>query len=265
MAEEKNKKNKTPQKAPLSWAEMLVERVLARIRERDRQINESADRFEQRLREKNRQISESADRLEQQMRDKNRQINESADRLGQKIKENAGWKNRHMDEDGEWDDREMQGTAGQTGRKMKGTGRQIDRYSEDSMGYIDLPDLMQEFNELGFVFERSYKNATVKDKKHNIYYEIDITLESNDKIMIIMARNKPTTGDISGHIKRMRDVRRYGDLHGEKRKFIGAIYGIDFSDNVKLFAMKNGFYIIEMPGETFNITSPKGAYSPVEW
>jgi hypothetical protein len=32
-----------------------------------------------------------------------------------------------------------------------------------------------------------------------------------------------------------------------------------------LFAMKNGFYVIEPSGETFTITVPEGIYSPREW
>jgi hypothetical protein len=37
------------------------------------------------------------------------------------------------------------------------------------------------------------------------------------------------------------------------------------SDNEKAFAFKNGFYVIEPSGETFNITAPEGIYSPREW
>jgi hypothetical protein len=63
----------------------------------------------------------------------------------------------------------------------------------------------------------------------------------------------------------MEKVRRHGDLHGDKRIYFGAVAGMVFSDNVKTFAMKNGFYVIEPSGETFIITAPEGVYSPREW
>jgi hypothetical protein len=63
----------------------------------------------------------------------------------------------------------------------------------------------------------------------------------------------------------MQKVRRHADLHGDKRIFLGAIAGLVFNENVKTFAMKNGFYVIEPSGETFIITAPEGDYSPREW
>jgi len=244
MAEITSKKKKTSQKTAMSWEELLVEKVLTMILEKERQINESAERFEQQMREKSRQINESAERFEQQM------------------KENAKLNDREMGELTDWTAVEMKGGAEQFDRKMKKNGK-FGRFSKDSIGYIDLPNLMQRFHELGFTFERSFKDATIKDKKNNIFVEIDITLEGNDKIMIIETAIKPTAKDINGHIERMRKVRRYGDLHGEKRKYLGAISGKDFNAGEKLLAMKNGFYVIEHSGETFTITAPKG--SPGEW
>jgi len=37
------------------------------------------------------------------------------------------------------------------------------------------------------------------------------------------------------------------------------------SNSEKIFALKNGFYVIEPSGETFDITAPEGIYSPREW
>jgi len=184
-------------------------------------------------------------------------MKESAERLEQQIKGTA-----------ERTDRQTRGSAEWTDRQMKETDRWIDRLNTffgNSIRYIDLPNLMQKFQEMGFVFERAYKDATINDKKNNIYIEIDITLESGDKVMIVEARTEPTTEDITEHIERMSEVRRYGDLHGEKRKYLSAIAGMVFKDNEKLFAMKNGLYVIEQSGETFIITAPEGDYSPREW
>ena len=61
----------------------------------------------------------------------------------------------------------------------------------------------------------------------------------------------------------MEKVRLHGNLHGDKRAFLGAIAGTIVQDNVKEFALKSGFYVIEPSGETFIITAPEG--DPREW
>ena len=46
---------------------------------------------------------------------------------------------------------------------------------------------------------------------------------------------------------------------------MGAVAGVIIPENVKEFAFKNGFFVIEPSGETFNIFAPKAPYSPREW
>jgi len=44
---------------------------------------------------------------------------------------------------------------------------------------------------------------------------------------------------------------------------LGAVAGAVMTDNVKEYALKQGFFAIEPSGETFNIISPNG--KPKEW
>jgi hypothetical protein len=146
----------------------------------------------------------------------------------------------------------------------KQLGRWGNRLGE-MVEYMVMPNLITKFRDLGFVFEKAYPHAVINDKIHNISTEIDITLENGDKVMITEVKSKPTTEDITDHVERMEKVRAHADLHGDKRKFLGAIAGMIFNDNEKKFAMKNGFYVVEPSGETFIITAPEGIYSPREW
>lgn len=253
MAAVKGKKKKisqkTPPKAVPTWEELLVEKALAMITETDRQIDESAQRYEQRMKEKGRQVNESAQRYEHQIKET--------------VQQNK-WK---MTEITGQTDRDIKGSPEKSGLKMKKAGGRPyspDSFSENS-GDIDLPNLMRKFRELGFVFDKSYKEAVINDKKNNISIEIDITLESANKVMIVKTKNRPSDKDITGHIERIRKVRQYGDLHGEKRKYLGAICGTGFNNEEKLFTIKNGLYIIEPSGKTFTITAPEGIYFPGEW
>jgi hypothetical protein len=45
----------------------------------------------------------------------------------------------------------------------------------------------------------------------------------------------------------------------------GAIAGAVFNEDVKSYALKNGFYVIEQTGDTMSITPPEGVYTPKIW
>jgi len=172
-------------------------------------------------------------------------------------------------------DRQMKEAAErqkETERQMKERADRLDKQLSKLGGrfgemieYMVVPNLIDKFHELGFVFEKAHQQSVIKDKKNNIYTEVDITLENGDKVMLVEVKSKPTTEDVTDHIERMGKVRTHANLHNDKRKYLGAIAGIVFNNNEKLFAMKNGFYVIEPSGETFTITAPEGDYCPREW
>jgi hypothetical protein len=138
------------------------------------------------------------------------------------------------------------------------------------------PNLIPKFREMGFDFDKVSPQAVIEDRVNNVFMEIDVTLENGDKVMIVEVKSKPTTEDIADHVERMAKVKAHAELHGDRRKFLGAVAGMVFNDNEKAFAMKNGFFVIEpsrgepspigsveVTGETFNITPPDG--QPKEW
>jgi len=125
------------------------------------------------------------------------------------------------------------------------------------------PNLREKFRELGYDFPKANPNSDVSDRKNNIHLEIDVMLENGDKAMLVEVKTKPTTEDVQDHIKRLEKMRVYADLHGEKRTFLGAVAGVVMSDNVKEYILKQGFFVIEPSGETFNIIPPNN--KPKEW
>jgi hypothetical protein len=153
-------------------------------------------------------------------------------------------------------------------QQMKATDDKIsklgDRFGE-MIEYMVKPNLLDKFRELGFVFTKIYPEASIKDEKNNILAEIDFTLEDGDQVMIVEVKSKPSIKDVKDHITRMEKVRLHADLHGDKRKYLGSVAGMVINENVREFALKNGFYVIEPSGDTFNIIEPKGKYHPREW
>ena len=155
-----------------------------------------------------------------------------------------------------------------TALQMEETDRRLAKFGDRQGEIIErmvMPNLIAKFHELGFVFTKMSPYTVIKDEQNQIATEIDITLENGDKVMIVEVKTKPTTQDIKEHIKRMEKVRRHAALRADERKYLGAVAGMVFNDNEKTYAHKNGFYVIEPSGDTFNIIEPSGGYRPREW
>jgi hypothetical protein len=120
------------------------------------------------------------------------------------------------------------------------------------------PHLCEKFRELGLDFPKANPNSRINDRVNNISFETDIMLENGDKAMLIEVKTKLTIERINSHISRLEKMRRYANLHGDKRTFLGAVAGIVVTDEVRKYALDQGFYFIEPSGETFNITPPNG-------
>ncbi|GHV95457.1 hypothetical protein AGMMS50293_17770 [Spirochaetia bacterium] len=58
--------------------------------------------------------------------------------------------------------------------------------------------------------------------------------------MIVEVKVTLRTEDVDDHIKRMEKIRRYMDLHGDKREFFGAIAATIVRKNERSYAFKQG-------------------------
>ena len=135
-------------------------------------------------------------------------------------------------------------------------------FGDFTVGMI-VPKIREKFIELGLVFLKSSPNVEVNDTQNKIAFEIDILLENGDKAMLIEVKTKLTKERINKHIQRLGKMRKYADMHGDKRAFLGAVAGFAIREEVRNAALSQGFYLIEPDGENFNITSPQG--KPKEW
>jgi len=125
------------------------------------------------------------------------------------------------------------------------------------------PKICEKFEEIGLIFPKANRNSRLNDRVNNISFEVDIMLENGEKAMLIEVKTKLTIERINYHLNRLEKMRKYADLHGDKRTFLGAVAGIVATDEVRNHALNQGFYFIEYAGETFYITPPKD--KPKEW
>ena len=154
----------------------------------------------------------------------------------------------------------------ETDRQIKDINKRFGEYSNrlgEIAEYMVAPNLRDKFYELGLDFPRANRNMDISDRKNNIFMEIDVMLENGDKAMLVEVKTKLLSDHVNAHIERLEKMRKYADLRGDKRAFLGAVAGVVISDNIRSLALNNGLFVIEPSGETFNITPPVGR--PKEW
>jgi hypothetical protein len=138
-------------------------------------------------------------------------------------------------------------------KMMSDLGRKFGKVIE----HMFIPNLKEKFNLLGFEFEKSSPNVLIGSKEHNLYMEIDVFLENGDSALAVEVKTQANIGDIREHVERMEKLRRYFDLHNDKRKLYGAVAAAVIPENVHGFALKQGFYVIKQSGDNISVEEPR--------
>jgi hypothetical protein len=154
----------------------------------------------------------------------------------------------------------------ETDKQMKETDRLL-RQNQKMMGdlgkkfgtiieHMFIPNLKEKFNALGFVFEKSSPNVLIGNAEHGIYAEVDVLLENGDAALAVEVKTQANIADVREHVERMEKLRRYFDLHEDRRKIYGAVAAAIIPGNVLDFALKQGFYVVRQSGDNVNIVKP---------
>jgi hypothetical protein len=156
-------------------------------------------------------------------------------------------------------ERVMKENAAEFNRRL---GRYINLFGEFTESMM-AANLCEKFTEFGFYFPRANPNVYVNDRVNQIFLEIDIMLENGDKAMLVEVKTKLTIERIKSHIERLEKMRKYADLRGDKRTFLGAVASVVLTDEARNYVLNQGFYLIEPSGVSFNIITPQAG--PKEW
>jgi hypothetical protein len=168
-------------------------------------------------------------------------------------------------------DRQLKETAEQmkeTDKRMQETDKRIGKLTGrfgEVVEQMMAPNLAAKFRDLGFEFEKTTRNTEIVDRKHDIILETDAFLENGLFALVVEIKSKPSIDDVDYHIEKMGKLRKYADLKGDPRKYLGAMAGVVFSESVSNYALKNGLYVIEPSGDALTIIEPKGKYKAREW
>ena len=154
----------------------------------------------------------------------------------------------------------------ETDRIVKEIGKNLGDFTNSYGKVVESmisPNLLEKFRELGYDFHEASTRHKVQDKKNNIKFEIDAYLQNGDVAMLVEIKAELTISDINKQIERLEKMRKYADLRGDRRRFIGAVAGIAIGGNEREYALNQGFFLIEPTGENFNIIPPND--KPKEW
>ena len=226
------------------------------------QVWASLDRLTESQKDTDRQLKET----DRQLKETDRQIKESQQETARQIKESQLETDRQIKESQLETDRQIKESQLETDRQIKDINKRFGEYSNrlgEIAEYMVAPNLREKFRELGFNFPKANRNSDVSDYDNNIFMEIDVMLENGDKALLVEVKTKLISDHVNAHIERLEKMRKYADLHGDKRSFLGAVAGVVIPDNIRKLALSNGLFVIEPSGETFRITPPSG--NPKEW
>jgi hypothetical protein len=154
----------------------------------------------------------------------------------------------------------------ETDRRMKETDKKIGKLGNrigDIIESIMTNEIHNQFRKFGYNFTKTSRNIemVLKDGKA---LEVDAFVENGDYALAIEVKTKLQTEDINYHIQRMEKLRQYADDRNDKRKYIGAVASPILSENVKEYAFKCGFYVIEVNEDTAKILKPE-SFTPHIW
>jgi DNA repair exonuclease SbcCD ATPase subunit len=235
-----------------TWQQMretnreMREEMKEMAKETDQEIKEMMKETDRQIKETDRQRKETDQEIKEMMKETDRQRKET----DREIKEI--W--QRMDKR----DREMKETNKRLGKQLGELGN---RFGEVIESMVE-PNLLAKFKEQGLHFKMIHHGTKIEDENGVVIASADYSLQNKYNVMLVEIKVKPSIEDIKDHTVRIQKFRVAADLRGEKTIFLGAIAGVIIIDDVRDYALKNGFYIIKPSGKTFIITVPEKA---AEW
>jgi hypothetical protein len=108
-------------------------------------------------------------------------------------------------------------------------------------------------------FNRTFQRIKIFDKNKAPVTEIDILLSNGEWAMAVEVKREPDQKDVEHHLKRMKLMRKYDLNEISGKKLLGAIAGGVVPFEVREYAQKRGFFVLELNGEQVSLLdSPEG-------
>jgi hypothetical protein len=225
--------NATPESV---WA--LLQEVGRKQEETARQMKETDKKFQ----ETDRQIQETS----AQMRETDRQIQETSAQM----KESE----RLMNERSDKLDKKLEKLGEQIGGVHQSLGALVETLMAGR--------LSEKFPQ--YKFTRSFQRIKIFDKNNNPVTEIDILLSDDEWAMAVEVKREPRLDGVDHHLRRLELMRKYDLKEISGKKLLGAIAGGVVPLEVREYAQKNGFYVLELNGEQVSLLDSPEGFVPIQ-
>jgi hypothetical protein len=202
-------------------------------------------------------IRESAQEADKRRQESDRQLQELKQWF-RKFNEEFNQQNQELIKRQEKTDEQIKRTNADVGGLTSSVGKLVTNMVKGN--------IIEKFEALGYGdLDRCSAEQTFRNKKLGIKGEIDLFLENGDVAILIEVKTSLEMKDVRKHIERLEKFRRYSDVRGDKRRFIGAVAGASVESDAEEFAHENGLYVIVQSGEAVEILSQPEGFVAKEW
>ncbi|MCX7095550.1 MAG: DUF3782 domain-containing protein [Methylobacter sp.] len=137
----------------------------------------------------------------------------------------------------------------ETDREIKAVNASIGRLTNRLGEFVEeavRPAAVKLFRERGIDVHEVHQNITAKREGDGL--EIDLLVVNNNDVVAIECKSNLSIDDVNDHLKRLEKIKRLLPDHKEKR-ISGAVAGRVIPENVAIYAIKKGLYVIGQNGE----------------
>jgi len=124
--------------------------------------------------------------------------------------------------------------------------------------------LWEKFADFPYGFERAYRRVQVFNGSEELT-DIDILLSNGEWVMAVEVKREVHAADVERHVWRMGKIREFPPAETRNKKLLGAIAGAVVDPDVRNMAHENGFFVIELTGDTAALAPRPQGFRPREW
>jgi hypothetical protein len=118
----------------------------------------------------------------------------------------------------------------------------------------------------GYRLKRAYQRMPIFDEMNRVMTDIDILLSNTIlAVAVEVKRELDRMKDVDEHLKRMELIRKYPPAEVADKKLLGAMAGGVVDPDVQRYACENGFFVLELAGESVRLVPPPEGFVPREW
>jgi hypothetical protein len=128
------------------------------------------------------------------------------------------------------------------------------------------PHLGEKFDAYNYNLKRTFRRVPIYDDTNRLRSDIDILLSNTVVCMAVeVKRWLDKTDQVDAQVLRMQLIHQYPPAEAKGKKLLGAIAAAVITPEVREYAEKNGFFLLELTGDDVRLLEPAKDFQPKEW